>query len=141
MPQDILGRVRCLIELAVAPSANEHEARNSALQACRLIKEHGLLKQPSTPAKAPVAYAVTLDEDFIDSVFRNYTRTSRKDHSPGAVYPPSDEQPRKPDPNMNYIIIAFPARCGICRTTLPLGKNAVWSRGDYFHPTCYEATT
>lgn len=54
----VLDRIRNLIERAAHPTANEHEARNAAVEACRLIKKHevrleiGPIPQ-SAPAPAP----------------------------------------------------------------------------------------
>lgn len=47
----VLERVRQLIELSA--STSENEARNAALQACRLIREHELEVVPRTIEERP----------------------------------------------------------------------------------------
>jgi hypothetical protein len=47
MPDSPLDLVLKLVALATDPGASEHEARNAAFTACRLIRKHGLLQGSS----------------------------------------------------------------------------------------------
>lgn len=48
-----LDRVGKLMALALDASASEHEARNAAMQAVRLIAQHGLMNAKAAPAREP----------------------------------------------------------------------------------------
>jgi hypothetical protein len=48
-----------LIRLALDPGASEHEARNAAMQAVRLIDEHKFLDLASAPKKKTIPFELT----------------------------------------------------------------------------------
>ena len=66
---DIVERVRKLIELAA--STNEHEARNAAHLACRLIREHQLriVGGGFDTSRRPATVSVDLG-DFLSAIFQ-----------------------------------------------------------------------
>jgi hypothetical protein len=157
MKQDVCRTVRSLIRLAVE-AENIEEARNAALQACKLIHAHALLvHEPVTGmrSRAPQLYeddpAVRASSggglnDLFDDMFGNARATQRGPFSarppPKPVPPPpqptvSKKTRRPPDTDAKNIPILESAWCGVCGQRILRGRFATWSRGSVFHPTCY----
>jgi hypothetical protein len=144
MPEDARGRVLRLIALATAPSANETEARNAAVAACKIIKEHGLLDRaaPSTPP-ARRGFAASDMQDAIDELFGMHQR-ARQERVRAARPPPQHTvegdwpKPKiKKDPNARMYVLATPAICTGCMRLISHGTVMVSNRL-IWHPKCYE---
>lgn len=61
----VIDKIDKLIDLAVNPSSNEHEARNAALYACKLLRENGYFVTDRQPKRRtnpePVRVAQTAE--------------------------------------------------------------------------------
>jgi hypothetical protein len=154
---DVRTKVRRLIELAVG-TANEHEARNAAVLACRLIKEHNLLEARGFSASEHVAghpihpswVKLDVDDDFFEA-FKDILRDRRS--YPGAEGEEEAPPPPQPsvvsdskkkvakDPDKKNIPITMPAWCAGCGQLLKRGSYATWSRGEVWHQPCFEQAT
>lgn len=74
---DVLARIRALVLRAA--SENEHEARTSAVIACRLIREHGVhlsLDAPPPPPPPPPAASPYQPFGDFEELFRQKGRTA-----------------------------------------------------------------
>ena len=69
MSANVHTRVKQLIALATNAGASEHEARNAAVQAVKLIFEHKLLE--AAPNGAATGFASFLSNLPIDGIMRN----------------------------------------------------------------------
>jgi hypothetical protein len=156
MSEDARGRAQRLIELATHPSANETEARNAAVAACRLIKEHRLLgtqaPTPPPPPRTRVVYATgavvddmqsAMDELFGQVNRQRQARQQARDQQ--RARPPEhkvegDNYPRQkmaPDPRASVFRIASPAICIYCQEVVTPPAPVVVSMRRVFHPACY----
>ncbi len=152
MKADVLATVTALIEVAADERTNVDEARNAALQACRLIKKHGLLAAPTTRPTAqgfyrPSARVEIPFEEFFDELFGNVTvrRARRQEPEPPAAPPPEPKPQARErrvdanDPDKKTVpIVDNPAYCGLCGQRILRGKFAVWSHSRFYHQTCWD---
>jgi hypothetical protein len=145
MSEDPRGRVLRLVELAVAPSANETEARNAAMAACKLIKEHKLL-EGGTPRSVPgfSRVRVPVSEDLasaLEDLFGAHQRPpSVKRHARPAARPPpqhtvegSEAKPVAP----LFGILAGSAVCKRCLRPMKPGTPVAMSGPSVFHRDCW----
>lgn len=136
--------VQRLIALALNPSANENEARNAALSACRLIQEHQLL---DPPRKARPQALEDLFSDFFGDAEVIFSRPRARRPAEEPVPPPPQPSvpgstPRRPpDHNAKLIPITMPTWCTGCGQPLRRGSYGTWSRGEVWHSGCYKAAT
>lgn len=161
MPSDPLTTVLRLIAFAVDEGADENEARNMAMKACKLIHEHGLLKSPSVVRRAPrpeaspwtVAHVDDLMDDIFSSVVgerwqdlidaEDRARQERFARARDRVAPEppqhrvEGEAPNAVPPSRSVIISGQIAFCKQCRIRIMPGKLATWSLGEFFHPMCW----
>lgn len=153
---DILLKVHQLITLALNEGANEHEARNAAMKACKLIQEHDLLEHNRAGRRRiprPVNVQTIMD-DF-DEIFKQATPAGAADedlysrargfggpHSEVRTPPPQprvpgEEKKRTFDPDAKNIPILDPAWCTGCGQKIKRGAFATWSRGEVWHQPCW----
>jgi len=157
---DVREKVLRLIELAVG-TANEHEARNAAVVACKLIKQHGLLEvevkeidffSPPPPSSArtrrkvrPVAppiQAPVYDKEEWDLVTEKLRDWMKEAAPPPLPHVPGATKRRVPrDAEKKDIPITMPAWCAGCGQALRRGSYGTWSRGEIWHSTCYATAT
>lgn len=149
MADDIREKVKKRIALALG-SNNEHEARNAAMAACRLIAEHKLLDEPPPRSRgfAPPQHGNPFDELFRamqdmggEGFFVNI-ETPRPTKPP--PQPRVERVPRKPkrDASARDVISTHQsAFCTKCGQRILRGKQTTVLHGNYYHPNCYiEAT-
>jgi hypothetical protein len=149
MPEDIRGRVQRLIELAVAPSANETEARNAAMAACRLIKEHRLLTAAPAPQQVRMHVSgggIAFDmQDAFDDLFGRVSRQQRvRPTRPPPEHRVEGEAPKAhfpKDPRARTFILGRPTNCSYCLEEIQVRAMVIVSHRSVFHPACYEAAT
>lgn len=140
--ENVLKTVEALIALAVGTS-NENEARNAAMQACKLIHEHKLLarRPPAQGFYAPPEegeWAVQTFDDLMNEVFGNRPRRQepRAEPPPQPVVQPPAYTPPK-DPDAKLIPVMEPAFCAKCGQRILRGKFAYWSRRQLYHQDCW----
>ena len=113
---------RRLLTLALDAGTGEHEARTAAMRACQLIQKYGLLEVRAPPPS-------TIDE-FFDELFRSPAR------------PPQPFSARRAaDPEAQPVVVTQAVWCAGCAERLPSGAEATWSRGEVWHPDCYQSAT
>jgi len=152
-------RVDQLIRLATNPGASEHEARNAAMQAVRIISENGLLVEPAA------------DRDAVTRLERAYLEAERKVqrlreevaalkaiisgassprpiwttlYAPDAPGRPTGPQPTWTDrirPKFRMLIESrFSGNCQRCGARYEVGEEIRWARNrGAVHTCCYEA--
>lgn len=153
MPEDARGRALRLIELAVAPSANETEARNAAMAACKIIKEHKLLMEAAAPQRVRMhvsggGVAYDMQASF-DELFGQVTRQQqrRQQEQVRPTRPPPEHRvegdaPQMPkDPNARTYVLSNRAVCAGCGDDIPARTIVTVSRRSVYHVACYQAVT
>lgn len=147
-------KVRKLIALAIDRAASENEARNAALQAVKLIAEHGLLG--NVRARPP--------EDFRDRNALIHEIRLLQSHLRGAEINEkmlkgtiavlerkiqmlehgrsSEVRDARDTTDRRYraiIVSKFSGRCAYCREPYEVGDHIAWARGrTTFHSDCYD---
>lgn len=135
---DPLSTINKLIELAVAESATQEEARTAALTAVKLIRKHQVqLSRQTEPARAVAFGSVSWDEFLRSAVRQRQTGNPfRADRRPGEndqayarrevhIPEPSDfwhDQPSPPD-NGVWATLAQRTRCAKCRERVGPGDR------------------
>lgn len=149
MKENVLATVAALVEKAADERTNVDEARNAGLQACRLIKKYGLLARPPARPRgftpAPYTAAETVSFEDIFDLFRDVAqRQPSRRPQPAAPPPqptaaPSTKRVDPADPNKKTVpIVDHPAHCALCTQRILRGKFAVWSKGMFYHQTCWD---
>jgi hypothetical protein len=153
MPEDVRGRAQRLVELATHPSTNESEARNAAMAACKIIKEHGLLNGGRTERtvsfggvrEVRVERDVPFDmQSAIDELFGQVNR--QRQPPPRPTRPPPEHKVEGDNTAKRRIpvdmfarefMLASPAICIYCQEAIIPPKRVVVSQRRVFHPACY----
>jgi hypothetical protein len=146
--EDVLATVHSLLRLAVE-ATNIDEARNAALQACRLIRKHELrvVARQATARSSPY---INFADEMFDDLFDNVPRrpSVRVEVRPDPVSPPPQPTVPRPksrmarDPEAKDIpILNEPAWCQSCGQRILRGRFATWSKGAVYHPTCWKNAT
>lgn len=158
MKQDVRGTVLSLVRLAAEASpANIEEARNAALQACKLIHKHAMLA-PITETRPPRAEEDAVDinniGDLFADLFGNEGHRRRSGARARTPRPPPVPAPPPPQPTVTHQpkrtldpaakdipVHDFGVWCGICGQRILRGRFATWSRGQLYHQQCYKNET
>ena len=130
MTNSLRNRVQRLISLAIDVGTNEHEARNAALQACRLIAEHKLLETPVTQTARPEGSAFA---EFLKDLFGAQVSFA---HAAA-----SEARRRAGSARAETVLIQMPANCAGCGRPLPVGTAGTWCRGELWHAGCWTRAT
>jgi hypothetical protein len=103
-----VARVERLIRLATDPGATEHEARTSALIACKTIRAHGLRLLAELPAGDDHAYSRAYEAGFVDG---------------RAV---AERNARQPAPPRRIITSRYRGSCHGCGNRYEPGDRIAW---------------
>lgn len=153
--------------LALNEGANEHESRNAAVQACRLLHKHGLLAQleanrpwsepaptvvappPPRPKRRPVRQPeeVSFNDFFVEfmKASQNVSAARARVSEDEVVPPPpqphipetSAAQRRPHDPEARSVPVLQPTWCPGCTGRIQHASYGMWSRGEIWHKQCF----
>jgi hypothetical protein len=114
-------RVSRLVAAALR-SNDPSVARYLALEVCRLIDQHKLLRTKRTVA-----------EDLFGVTFSA--------PAPPATKPVRAKRDKSPDDKLIPITMVERVICPICSQPLKRNSFGMWSRGEILHTTCYKTET
>lgn len=147
-------KVRRLIALAIDHAASENEARNAALQAAKLIAEHGLLNGGGWRVEArrdelreheelirrlqSQLRGAEIHERMLKGTIAVLERKVRE--LEGAREIPKVKWTDRINPkHRTFIVSKYSGRCAHCNEPYEIGDNIAWAKGrTTFHSDCYE---
>lgn len=151
-PPDYHKRIADLLRLAVNAGAAEGEARNAALQACKLIAKHRMLiieraRYDELDELARRAEQLEQDVQELEQELERANRDLQRSlHSPR--YPSGDPRARNLHPGapgsqgpspMRMIVARYASLCRQCKEHIEAGTSCLWTPGGGL--TCADCAT
>ena len=144
----VLETVDKLIELAARDTTPENEARNAALRAVKMIREHDLKVVDGSSEMDPMDFGAAIHR-AAEEAMRNVTWRRRwPDVEPARARPRSKPKPKKtkppPEPPKDdqgdaVVVAKHAGICSICSDVYGRGEKVIWmpDKRTFCHTECY----